>query len=239
MGAALAVWTQPPSFRTAVSLVRVDARVEEGQSVVAGLRAEDFEVYDQEVRQAITNFSAESAPVDLVLLLDVSSSMTPIVRGLTDVSLRSLGALGADDRVALMTFDGKGHLQVGLTTDRMLIARRIEEVTRRATGEWTNLYRALIGAARYIRKSRVSAMPEVGRIRSVILMLTDGLGPRASHEDRILRELWEADVTAHVMILGPTLQQYFRSLQNAEWVKKAQDIRRAAEQTGGEAMTGA
>ena len=55
---------ETPVFRTEVSLVKVDAEVQDAQGVgIGGLRPGDFVVYDENQRQKIVDFAAESQPV--------------------------------------------------------------------------------------------------------------------------------------------------------------------------------
>ena len=64
------------SFRTAVDLISVTATVtDRGGRFVGGLRAEDFEIYENGKLQAITQFDAERVPVSLGIALDTSGSM--------------------------------------------------------------------------------------------------------------------------------------------------------------------
>jgi VWFA-related protein len=64
---------QPPqTFRTSTDVVLVDVSVRDGGRTVTGLRAEDFVLTDNGVRQRIESVEATAVPIDLTLAVDVS-----------------------------------------------------------------------------------------------------------------------------------------------------------------------
>ena len=67
--------TQPvQTFRTGTDLVMVDVAVRDGGRAVTGLRAEDFVLTDNGVRQRIDSVEATAVPIDLTLVADVSGN---------------------------------------------------------------------------------------------------------------------------------------------------------------------
>jgi Ca-activated chloride channel homolog len=63
-------------FRSGVEVVRITATVFDPEGkLVAGLPRESFEVYEDGIRQAVTQFTNERVPVSLAVLLDASDSM--------------------------------------------------------------------------------------------------------------------------------------------------------------------
>ena len=76
-GSALAaqVPTPPPQvFRTETNVVVVDVSVRERGRSVTGLRADDFVLTDNGVRQRIDSVEATSVPIDLTVVVDVSGN---------------------------------------------------------------------------------------------------------------------------------------------------------------------
>src|SRR5215831_20854756 len=63
-------------FRAGVDLINVSATVTDSLGrFVPGLHQDDFIVYEDNVPQQVTHFSAERVPVSLGLVLDTSTSM--------------------------------------------------------------------------------------------------------------------------------------------------------------------
>src|SRR5512139_1187340 len=67
--------TQNPTFSSKVEAVRVDVLVTEHGKPVRGLRAADFEVFDNGVRQTVDFASAEQLPLNVVFTFDLSDSI--------------------------------------------------------------------------------------------------------------------------------------------------------------------
>ena len=77
--ALLQAQTQPPAapvqtFRTGTDVVMVDVTVRDGGRMVTGLRAEDFVVTDNGVRQRIDSVESTAVPIDLTLVVDLSGN---------------------------------------------------------------------------------------------------------------------------------------------------------------------
>lgn len=124
----------PPgfSFRTGVELINVTATVTDAQGrFVSGLKAEDFEVYEDGRRQTITQFDSERVPVSLGIALDTSGSMNgdkwPAAQSAVNRFLYDL--LGEQDEAFLYRFDTQPKLLGGWTEDRRGLGRTLASVT--------------------------------------------------------------------------------------------------------------
>lgn len=101
--AAAALSGQQPVFRSGVDGVTVVVSVYRGKQPVAGLTSADFELRDNGVPQQITSISAEKVPLDLTLLLDLSSSVDgPQLERLKTAVLDTAALLLPDDRIRLV-----------------------------------------------------------------------------------------------------------------------------------------
>lgn len=110
-GLALAVATcvvasgaaqQQPVFRTSVEGVSVIVSVRKGNAAVGGLKAEDFEVFDNAVPQKISTFTVESVPVDVTLLLHVSRASAGYLEWVRSSVREARGLLKKDDQLRLI-----------------------------------------------------------------------------------------------------------------------------------------
>jgi len=72
--ASLVAQDQRPVFKAETSSVTVSVAVKMGNVPVAGLKAVDFRLYDNNVPQRIDAVSVEAVPVDITLFMDTSGS---------------------------------------------------------------------------------------------------------------------------------------------------------------------
>ena len=97
-----------PVFRTRTEVVNVGVSVRRGNRSVAGLGVADFDLADNGVLQQITSLSYEKLPIDMTVLLDVSSSVTGAVLDRLRRSVDELRRhLQPADRLRLVTFNMK------------------------------------------------------------------------------------------------------------------------------------
>ncbi len=95
-----------PVFRAGADLVTVEASVRRDRRAVVGLTAADFELLDNGVAQEISDVTYEKLPIDVTVVLDVSSSVTGKVLDELRRALKQLRTdLGARDKLRLVTFD--------------------------------------------------------------------------------------------------------------------------------------
>ena len=102
--AALCAAVQQPIFRTGTDLVRIDALVERDGKPVGGLTSDDFEVFDNGVRQHVVSVR-QNERVSLAIALDASGSMQgPRIAKVKEATLALLGQLHADEPLVVVGF---------------------------------------------------------------------------------------------------------------------------------------
>ena len=117
-GIAPALLAQQATFSSRAVAVRVDVGVLQRGRPVPGLKASDFEVFDNGVRQEVMLVDTEDVPVDLVMGLDTSGSVTgDRLDDLRSASQTALGFLTARDRAGLLTFSHEVTQRAPLTAD--------------------------------------------------------------------------------------------------------------------------
>lgn len=110
--------SQEPLFRARVETVRVDVLVTKDGRPVADLRPSDFEVLDNGVAQRIDQAAFEEDPLNVVIAIDGSSSVTgDRALHLREASNAVLSELRPQDRVGLVVFGEAVAIRSGLTHD--------------------------------------------------------------------------------------------------------------------------
>jgi len=90
-------------FRSGVEGVVIPVSVRNGNKPVAGLTAADFELRDNGVVQELQSVAAEKIPIDVTVLLDLSSSVDgPMLQRLKTAVADTADLLRADDRIRLV-----------------------------------------------------------------------------------------------------------------------------------------
>lgn len=124
---------------TVVVTVPVVVMNREGK-YVAGLRREDFKLYEDGVEQEIAFFAPVEAPLTVALLLDVSDSTRFKIEEIRDAAVAFVEQLRAGDRALVVSFDQSVVAVTEATSDRRLLR---EAIRRTRTGGGTRLYDAL------------------------------------------------------------------------------------------------
>lgn len=154
-------------FRSRVELVRIDALVAEGRKAVTGLTAGDFQVSDNGVAQDVELVSFDEVPLNVVIALDESSSLTgERLAQLRDAGGKLAAILKQDDRAALLTFSETVTLQAAPTTALDEVRRA---VARAQLADGTRPT-ALVDA---VFASLLTAESDAGR--ALVIVLSDGV----------------------------------------------------------------
>jgi len=160
--AALPLFVQQITFRAGIEIVRVDVSVALGDERVGGLAAENFEVFDNDVKQRISSATLERVPLEVYVVLDASASVAGSrFHELRRAASALVDGLAAPDRVALLTFSKTVTVQQELTGNFQAFKYALLEIT---PGGDTALYDAV---------ARAIALREPGDSRAILLVCTD------------------------------------------------------------------
>jgi VWFA-related protein len=220
-----------PTFRSDVALVKVDVQATTASGVnIDDLGQKDFVVYDENQAQEVLHFGSEQEPMSILLLLDVSASMTRSLSAMASATREALAQLHSGDQVALMMFSEQTRLVQPYTDDYRRIREQIvDNMYKRMTGEGTVVNEAIIQAANYVKANAPKG-------RKAIVVVTDNQSVRsgASDED-VARVVDAAGATMNAILVGAP-QQTFRAVRYGRPAPTQPDVNAFARQTGGEAM---
>jgi len=231
------------SIRIETRLVNLNVKaVDKAGQPLKSLDRDDFAIYEDGVRQEVTHFRPVNAPVNLILLLDLSGSTKKSRDRMVDAARKFIDALPAQDRIALVAFTRKYRMLEDFTSDKQLLKKSIEKIKKISGG--TAFYDSMWEAL-----DNLDRIPDA---RKAIVVLTDGedeslLGTEEtthSFED-LLDRASEEDVTIYPIyfsasnhynklgaLFGGSLSVGPRSQQKAA----REQLELLAEQTGGEVI---
>ena len=199
------------------SIVVLNAAIVDGTGrSVAGLKQEQFHVFEDGKEQEISFFRAEETPFAAVILIDTSGSMEERVSLARSAAIRFLDGLRNEDNSSIYTFDSKISLVQDFSNQRD-VADRLFDL--KANG-MTVLNDAIFKAA-----SDLSIRPEK---RRAIIVLSDGEDTMSSKSaEKALRAALAANATIYSVDMSSTDAGASRRSQNQGVLKNF------AEKTGG------
>jgi VWFA-related protein len=214
-------------LRVSTELVVFDAQVidKKSKGVISDLTKDDFEIYEKGVRQQLSYFSRDELPLSILLVLDVSGSVRPILHQIRDGALNALQRLKTDDQVAVMAFASKSELVQDFTRDRALVSRQIQSATAGdRLGRGTFLGPALDEAATHMQITPTASS------RRVIIIITDNIANSFGMEKRIEEKLLDSGTVVYGLIVRGAIGKIFNVVSLGQ-IKAVDDYVR---QTGGE-----
>ena len=177
------------SFRTTEVLLPVTVRDRNGK-LVTTLNRNDFRVFEDGRDQPLTDFAVRDVPVDVVLMVDASSSVAANIDDFRRAAEGFADKLSARDRISLMKFDDRVELLQDWTQSRLQLRRSLKRLT---PGIFTRFNDALLLAAKEQFKGT--------RSRHAVIVLTDGIDSGRGYASLgdALRELLRAQAIVYVV----------------------------------------
>ena len=138
---------EQPTFRTRAAGVRIDVLVTEDERPVPNLTSNDFELTDQDVPQQVDVSRLHDLPVDVIIVLDISTSLGDDgLNNLIHATDTLLRRLNTRDRAALVTFSQIVVLRSALTND----TAKVREIVSRLKVQGST---SVIDAMRFKKRS--------------------------------------------------------------------------------------
>jgi len=176
------------SVNTTEVLLPVTVRDASGRLVTDLLRR-DFRVFEDGREQTLSDLSLRQVPVDVVLMVDASSSVADNLDEFRRAAEGFATHLSADDRISLIQFDDRVLLLQDWTKSVAQLRRALRRVV---PGMFTRFHDAMLLASR-------DQLPR-NNARHAIIVLTDGIdsGRGASFENA-LRAALQSQTTIYVV----------------------------------------
>ena len=175
-----------------VEIVQVTVSVADGKNkFIKGLPRSAFRVFEDGQPQTVTHFMSEDIPLDLVLAVDVSSSMKDAMPKVKEAVKEFLAALTSRDQVSVLGFNDTIFTLTRKSTDPQ---QRLRAVDRLAPWGATALYDVIIAGADMLGRAPG---------RKAMLVFSDGedQGSHASLADAE-RRLEASDMTLYMIGQG-------------------------------------
>ncbi len=216
-----------PTFKVAVNLVLVEATVRDRHGgIIDGLKRDDFEVFEDGIKQQIRYFSRDELPLALALVIDRSTSIAAVLEELRLAALDTLTLLKPEDQVAMFTFADRSKLAVALTRDRNAI---VDEIPAILVGGGTDINDALADAADYLGEAAPA------RQHAIILVSdNEATTPSLSNEQHVIITALKTQTSIYSIEIG--FQEHGRRLFHPLAESSFDAIRHIAGETGGEVV---
>ena len=203
--------------RVNVEAIQVTVTVSDDKGrFVGGIPRGAFRVYEDGKSEPVTYFASEDVPLELIVAVDISGSMTASMPKLRKAVKDFLVQVPAKDQVTLLGFNDSVFALTRKTTDP---AERVKSVDRLAPWGATALYDVIVRAVDMLGR-------QIGRKALVVFSDGEDQGSHVSLDD-VERKLQASDVTLYMIAQGRGISQ--------DYLKKT--MQRLTVPTGGRLFT--
>ncbi|HKQ51536.1 MAG TPA: VWA domain-containing protein [Pyrinomonadaceae bacterium] len=221
--------TQPAELR--LNVLVLDKK---GQPV-AGLRREDFQVFEWDQPQTISFFTKEDVPLSYGLVFDSSGSLRPQFPKIKEAVKLILAAARPADEGFLVRFISSDKIDLAhdFTTDRGALLDRVNSFN--TEGGQTALIDALFYAASYLARHKSD---EGGADRRrVLILISDGEDRNSQkRQEELVKLLRKSDIQIFSIGVVSELDTEGGLIRESPRVKAAALLEGLAKETGGRAF---
>ncbi|HKE05574.1 MAG TPA: VWA domain-containing protein, partial [Blastocatellia bacterium] len=183
------------TIRIETRLVNLNVKaVDKAGQPLTDLKLEDFMVSEDDVKQDVSHFKPVNAPVNVLMLLDLSGSTQKKRGAMIEAARKFIDTLPPQDKISMVAFTRKYRPLVDFTTDKIALKKELEQVKK-------------IGGGTAFYDSMWQALDDLDKItdaRKAIVVLTDGedeslIGDKETTHtfDDLLGRASEEDVTVY------------------------------------------
>lgn len=234
----------PNAIRIETRLVNLNVRaVNKTGLPITDLKPEDFQVFEDDTKQEVAHFKPVNAPVNLLILLDMSGSTQKRHKTMIESVRKFIDLLPANDRMSIVAFTRRYYRLSTFTSDKNVLKTAVEKISKISGG--TAYYDAMVEALKDLN--------QLGDARKAIVVLTDGEDesmfgsePTGFSFQQMLDNAAESDVTVYPIYFsgadpGRALNMVFGGGSQRDWnsdrrTTARKQLQAVADQTGGEVI---
>jgi Ca-activated chloride channel homolog len=220
--AAASIQAQKP-FRGGIDLVSLNVTVMDGSRYVTDLEEQDFEIFEDGVKQQTTFFSKVQQPIALAILLDTSASMDTKLETAQEAAIGFARRMRRGDVMEVIDFDGQVNILQTFTGDVNALERAIRQATVNGS---TSLYNAIYISLKDLQKAHARSAEEIRREAIVVLSDGDDTSSLVAYDEVL--DLAKRSETAIYSIGLRSNDGPRRDFKEAEFV-----LRQLSQETGG------
>jgi len=221
---------QQPAFRAGVELVSLNVTVVDAANHYAtDLLQDEFNVFEDGIKQDVTFFNKTNLPIALSVLLDTSASMENKLQTAQDAAVGFAKRLRPQDLAEVIDFDSRVAVLQNFTNN----AGELEQAIRKTSaGGSTSLYNAVYIALKDLKKVVAKNTEEIRR--QALVLLSDGEDTSSLLPFEEVLDLAKRSETA-IYTIGLRAQEGpetgTKGFKEAEFV-----LKQLAQETGGRAF---
>jgi Ca-activated chloride channel family protein len=210
------------TLKSDLVVVPVAVRHEKG-GAVTDLRVEEFSLAEDGVAQPIAFFNRDTAPVDVVLLVDSSGSVDGVLDVIQAAALSFVKQLRPEDTFSIVAFNDRPIILLDWSTDQKAAAAALRSIEPAGN---TALYGAVVATV-YERFEKRPA-----EHRRAVVVLTDGDDTISSVTSRVAaRAALAHDTSVYVVSIGHIVGDIYEAVASNRMVptQKRTEFREARE----------
>jgi Ca-activated chloride channel homolog len=204
-------------LRTNVDEVVLNATVLEGSHIVQSLKQDDFQVFEDGVKQNIISFQHTDLPVSIALVVDNSGSMSRKRPAVNKSALDLIEASNPQDEAFVVNFSDEAFIDQEFTGDVSKLREGLSHIESRGG---TALYDAVVASADKL-------VADGKRPKQVLVIITDG-------EDNASTLSLEQTIRRVQQLSGPVIYSIGLLFGDEMTHSEVRHARRALEMLSGE-----
>lgn len=189
------------TLRIETRLVNLNVKaLDKSGKPITNLTQADFAIFEDGAKQEVAHFKPVNAPVNLILLLDLSGSTQKKRKGMIEAANRFIDSLPAGDKISIVAFTRQYKPLTDFTADKRALKEAVKKINK-------------IGGGTAFYDSTWKALDQLGQLteaRKAIVVLTDGedeslISDRETKHtfEELLGRASEEDVTIYPIYFSP------------------------------------
>lgn len=189
---------KPINIDTLLFTIPLTVTDQKGRNI-AGLKQENFSVFQDGAEQDIEFFLNDEAPMNVAILLDTSQSTKKVLDNIQKAAREFIKVLRPEDKAVIATFDNRTQFLSNLVSDRKVLSKAIEQA-KIGNVSGSDMYKAIDD----VLKRNFTTL----KGRKAVIVLTDGMViPQKITAQQTLDEMQEADVFFYPVIFKTDFYQ--------------------------------